>query len=82
MRAELRIGSAPSWVVAWLLALAAPVVYLAWPGDWTWWLAPCLALPLVGLAAWREGHKGRRDDHVGGADGSAWAPPADHVGGP
>ena len=41
MRERLRIGSAASWVVAWLLAIASPAVYLLWPGDFTWVAAVC-----------------------------------------
>jgi hypothetical protein len=33
MRGQLRIGDRLSWVVAWLLALAAPTVHLLWPGT-------------------------------------------------
>ena len=83
MRDHLRIGSRLSWVVAWVMAGAAPVLYLLWPGDLTWWIAPLLVLPLVGLTEWRRERKGQEPDHAGGgADASAWAPPADHGGGP
>lgn len=73
MREKLRIGSRLSWGVAWLLALAAPAVYLLSPGDGTWWIGLLLLLPLVGLAAWRSEHKGFAD-HGGSGDGP-WMPP-------
>jgi hypothetical protein len=65
MRDHLRIGSRLSWVVAWGMAAAAPALYLLWPGDVTWWLAPLLIVPLVGLAEWRREQKGQQGDHAG-----------------
>lgn len=81
VRGQLRIGSRLSWAVAWSLALGASVVYLLWPDDLTWLLAPLLLVPLVALIVWRyEQH----DDIAGGpppnADGP-WAPPGDGGGG-
>ena len=74
MREQLRIGSTSGWILAWLLAIAGPVVYLLWPGDLTWVIALLLPMPLVGLALWRQDKKGLGDEfHVGG-DGP-WAPP-------
>jgi hypothetical protein len=64
-----------------MLTAGAPVVYLLWPGDLTWWLAPFLVAPLVGLALWRHEQRGFPDEFAGGGDGGAWAPPADHGGG-
>ena len=50
MRDQLRIGSPLSWIVAWVLAVAAPVSYLAGAGLWV----ILLAVPLFSLALWRE----------------------------
>jgi hypothetical protein len=75
MRDELRIGSRSSWVVAWLLAIVAPLVYLLWPGDVLWWVGLLLVMPLVVLAAWRQDKKGFADDGYGVGDGGPWAPP-------
>lgn len=75
MREQLRIGSGLSWAIAWLLALAAPALYLLWPGDAMWWIGILLPMPLVALALWREERIG---DGTGGppaADGGAFAPP-------
>ena len=79
MRGQLRLGSALWWSVALALALAAPILYLAWPGDVSWWLAPLLVVPLIGLAEWRRERHKRADDTVEGGDGPWW-PPADHPG--
>jgi hypothetical protein len=68
------VGSRSSWIVAWLLAIAAPAVYLLWPGDFTWVAAVLLPMPLVGLALWRQDKKGFSDEFSGGADGP-WGPP-------
>jgi len=79
MRRHLHIGSRLAWIVAWTLALAAPVVYLAWPNDLTWWVAPLLIVPLMALIVWRaEAHDASAD--IAGGDGP-WAPPSDHGGG-
>jgi hypothetical protein len=68
------IGGRLSWVLAWLLALAAPAVYLLWPESAMWWLGLVLLMPLIGLAAWRQETKGFTDEqHVG--DGGPWSPP-------
>lgn len=75
MREQLRVGSRLSWVVAWLLAVAAPLVYLLWPGDVLWWVGLLLLMPLVGLAAWRQDTKGFADPGYGAGDGGPWAPP-------
>ncbi len=82
MREQLRVGSVLCWTVAWLLAVAAPVLYLVAPGDVTWWLAPALALPLLVLAAWRHEARGLGDDgHPGGMRDGPILPPSDHLGG-
>jgi hypothetical protein len=75
MRAQLRIGSGLCWTVAWLLALAGPAVYVLSPGDATWWVGLVLVVPLVGLVAWRQEHKGYGDGTYGAGDGGMWAPP-------
>lgn len=80
MRAQLRIGSRLSWVVAWLLALAAPALYFLWPGDVMWWAGLLLPTPLVGLAIWRQEQEGFGDEYYGSGDGGAWAPPSDSGG--
>ena len=81
MRGQLRIGSALSWVGAWLLALAPTPVYLAWPSDLVWWLTPVLALPLIVLIAWRQvKHGGSSDDGRAGPTDGPWLPPGDHGG--
>ena len=80
MRRHLRLGSGLCWAVAWALAVAGPVVYLAWPGDLTWWAGAVLALPLFALAVWRAEHKGAADEHPV-PDSGAPAPPLDHPGG-
>jgi hypothetical protein len=80
MRRHLRPGSRTSWIVAWMLAAAAPVVYLARPADGTWWIGLLLVVPLVGLTAWRQDRQGSPDQDVAAADGGPWGPP-DHGGG-
>jgi hypothetical protein len=82
MRGHLRIGSRLSWVVAWVTAVAAPALYLLWPGDVTWWIAPLLIVPLVSLAEWRREQKGQAGDYGGGGgDATGWAPHPDHSAG-
>jgi hypothetical protein len=81
VRAQLRIGSGLSWVVAWALAVGASVVYLLWSDDLTWLLALLMLVPLLALIVWR--HE-QHDEVAGGlppnADGP-WAPPGDGGGG-
>src|SRR5688572_8362406 len=72
------IGSGLCWVVARGLALAAPVVYLLWPNDLTWWFAPLLAVPLAGLVMWRHERKSSPDEGFGGGDVATLTPPPDH----
>jgi hypothetical protein len=74
MRKQFRVGSHLSWIVAWLLALIAPVMYLLWPSTTTWWVALVLLVPIVALAAWREAQKGYGSHH-GPGDGGPWGPP-------
>ena len=75
MRDQLHIGSRLCWVVAWLLAVVAPAVYLLWPDELTWWIGLGLVMPLGGLAAWREDQKGYGDGYHGTGDGGPWGPP-------
>jgi hypothetical protein len=74
MRAQRRIGSTLSWGLAWVIAIAAPVLFLLEPSGATWfaWL---LTLPLVGLALWREHRKGTYSDPSPGIDGGPYSPP-------
>jgi hypothetical protein len=69
-----RIGGPLSWLLAWLLALAAPAVYLLWPRSTSWWLGLVLLMPLIGLAAWRQETKGFADEQQIG-DSGPWTPP-------
>jgi hypothetical protein len=62
-----------AWIAAWALAVAAPVLYLAAPGDLTWWVAALLLVPLVLLAAMRDEDRGGASGSEGGTSG-AWAP--------
>jgi hypothetical protein len=55
---QLRLGSPLCWGVAWALAIAAPALYLA---GADWWIV-VLALPVFGLALWREERRGARND--------------------
>ncbi len=77
MREQLRIGSTLSWVIAWALAIAAPLVYLLAPSGIVWWvLMPALVMPLVGLAEWRREHRGLADGgSVAPADPGPLGPP-------
>ena len=75
MREQLRIGGRLSWAIVWALALAAPALYLIWPGTMTWWLGLALVLPLVGLVAWRADSKGSPGMGYGVGDDGPWAPP-------
>jgi hypothetical protein len=69
-------GSRPHWIVAWAMAIASPIIYLAWPGDLTWWVAPVLVLPLCFLVAWRADQKGYDTTNYGGdSDSGGWGPP-------
>jgi hypothetical protein len=74
VRAQRRIGSPLCWAVAGLMAIAAPVLFLLEPSGATWfaWL---LALPLIGLALWREDRKGMYSDVPPGIDGGPYSPP-------
>jgi hypothetical protein len=75
MREQLRLGSRLNWLVVWVLAAAAPAVYILWPSDAMWWLAPVLVVPLIGLAEWRREQRGFAIESYG-IDGSApWGPP-------
>jgi hypothetical protein len=74
MRKQFRVGSRLSWIVAWLLALIAPAMYLLWSSTATWWIATLLVVPIVGLAAWRADQKGY-DSNYGPGDGGPWGPP-------
>ena len=75
MREHLRIGGGLSWAGAWALALAAPALYLLWPGTVTWWLGLALLLPLVGLITRRAERRGTPDAGLGVGDDGPWAPP-------
>jgi hypothetical protein len=74
MREQVRIGGPLSWIVAWLLALIAPAIYLLSSSTATWWIATLLLVPIVGLAAWRADQKGY-DSYHGPGDGGPWGPP-------
>jgi hypothetical protein len=74
MREHLRLGGTISWIVAWLLAVAAPVTSLLWPGDAMWWVAMALLLPVIALAALRAERKGFDQVDGLGHDGP-WGPP-------
>jgi hypothetical protein len=74
MRKQFRVGSRLSWIVAWLLALIAPAMYLLWPSTAMWWVGLVLLVPIVALAAWREDQKGYGSYH-GPGDGGPWGPP-------
>ena len=75
MRCDRWVGSRSSWIVAWLLAIASPAVYLLWPGDFTWVAAVLLVMPLVGLALWRQDKKGFDEEYLGGGGDGPWGPP-------
>lgn len=75
MRDRFRIGSRLCWAAAWLLALVGPAVYVLVPSDVMWLVGLLLVMPLVGLAAWREDHRGFADGYYGAGDGGPWAPP-------
>jgi hypothetical protein len=75
MRKQFRVGSRLSWIVAWLLALIAPAMYLLWSSTATGWIATLLLVPIVGLAAWRADQKGY-DSYYGPGDGGLWGPPS------
>jgi hypothetical protein len=68
----MRIGSRASWVVAWVCAVAGPVVFLVWDSDASWWVGLALLLPLIGMAAWRADQKGYDSDF---ADAGPFSPP-------
>jgi len=74
MRDQLRIGGPLSWIVAWLLALAGPVIFLLEPSSSTWW-AWLLVAPLVALAIWREERKGMGGDGPTPLDAGPYGPP-------
>jgi hypothetical protein len=74
MREQLRIGSVLCWTAAWLLAVAAPVLFLLEPTGATWW-AWLLVLPVVALALWREDRKQMHSDVPPGLDGGPFSPP-------
>jgi hypothetical protein len=74
MRQQLRVGSRLSWVIAWMLAVAAPVIYLLWPDGLTWWLGMLLPAPLIVLALWRQEKKDFADDEPGVGDVGPWPP--------
>jgi hypothetical protein len=74
MRNQLHIGSRLSWVVACLLAVAAPAMYLVWPSSVTWWVGMVLLVPIIVLIAWRQDDKGY-EGPFGSADGGPWGPP-------
>ena len=77
MRDQLRVGSPLCWVVAWLITLAGPAMYLLWPGALTWWVGPLFAIPVVFLAGWRREGAGLAGGHHGGGGDGAWGPPSD-----
>jgi uncharacterized membrane protein YgaE (UPF0421/DUF939 family) len=58
------------------VALAGGVVYLAWPGSWSWWIGSLFALPLCVLLAVRAGRdtRGARSDFDDPAAGPWGAP--------
>jgi len=70
MRHQLRLGSPLCWAAAWALAIAAPALYLA---GVDWWVV-LLALPLLGLAFWREERRDTRNDSSPLGEGP-YAPP-------
>jgi hypothetical protein len=72
MRDQLRIGSPLCWVVAWVLAVAAPVVYLV---GLDWWVV-VLALPVFGLALWRDDRRDTRNDSTPLGEGPYSPPPS------
>jgi len=74
MREQFRVGSRLSWVVAWLLAVLGPAMYLLWPSHVTWLVGLALLVPIFGLAYWRQDQKGD-SDYLGPADGGPWGPP-------
>jgi hypothetical protein len=74
MDQQFRIGSRLSWVVACLLAVAAPAMHLLWPGTVTWWAAMVFLVPIVLLIAWRQEEKGY-EGPFGTGDGGPWGPP-------
>jgi len=74
MRAQFRIGSGLCWAGAWILAAAAPWVYLLAPSKVTWWVViPVLFLPLI----WLIDRRGEEFGSLmpGQGDTSAWGPP-------
>jgi hypothetical protein len=71
MRDQLRLGSPLCWAVAWALAIAAPALYVAGLG----WFTVVLALPLVGLALWREERRDTRNDSSPLGEGPYSPPP-------
>ena len=71
MRDQLRLGSPLCWGVAWALAIAAPALHLAGIG----WFVVVLALPLFGLALWREDRRDARNDSAPLGEGPYSPPP-------
>jgi hypothetical protein len=67
MRKQLRLGSSLSWIVVWVLALAAPTIYLLWPSDVTWY-SSVLVFPLLLLVGWSADNK-TNDPPAGGGGG-------------
>ena len=76
MREQLRIGSPLSWVVAWLLVVAALAMSLFWPSALTFCVAMVFMAPIVGLTAWRAEQKGYSDPYSGTGDGFPLGPPS------
>ena len=76
MRSQLKIGSLLSWIVAWLLVVAAIAMTLLFgPTLWTWWVGLALMLPLVGLVAWRQDRTSSGHEYHGQGDAGPWGPP-------
>jgi hypothetical protein len=76
MREQFRIGSRLSWVVAWLLVVAALAISLFWPSTLTFAIAMVFVAPIVGLTAWRAEQKGYSDPYSDTGDGFPWGPPS------